>query len=170
MQERLIVGCMTGTSVDGIDAALVRITGEGLAITATIEKTASAELGKHTDQLRAFANGEPMKAANIAVLAHALGLRHAETIKHLCTDQPIDLIAVHGQTVFHSSWLPTWQMIDPWPIVNAIKAPVVFDLRRADTAAKGEGAPITPLADWIMFRTPQHYTAAPRRQNHRRAS
>ena len=48
----------------------------------------------------------------------------------------------------------SWQLIDPTPIARQFTAPVISDLRQADLAAGGQGAPITPLADWIAFRDP----------------
>src|SRR5690606_5395465 len=61
------------------------------------------------------------------------------------------LVAVHGQTVFHAP-PASWQLVNPWPIAAAAGCPVVTDLRGADLAAGGQGAPITPVADWILFR------------------
>jgi 1,6-anhydro-N-acetylmuramate kinase len=46
------------------------------------------------------------------------------------------------------------QLLDPWPIVRQLDVPVLHDLRQADLIAGGQGAPITPLADWVMFRQP----------------
>lgn len=46
----------------------------------------------------------------------------------------------------------SWQLFDPWPIVRRLNVPVCYDLRQADLIAGGQGAPITPLADWVMYR------------------
>ena len=58
----------------------------------------------------------------------------------------LDLVAVHGQTVCHDPPL-SWQLVNPAPIVRRLAVPVVSDLRQADLAAGGQGAPITPLAE-----------------------
>jgi 1,6-anhydro-N-acetylmuramate kinase len=58
---------------------------------------------------------------------------------------------VHGQTVFHKPPV-SWQMLTPSVIAHALGAPVVCDLRAADLAAGGQGAPMTPIADWVFFR------------------
>jgi 1,6-anhydro-N-acetylmuramate kinase len=62
-----------------------------------------------------------------------------------------DLICVHGQTIFHQPPI-SWQLVNPAPIAQRFDCPVVSDLRQADLAAGGQGAPITPLADWVVFR------------------
>ena len=151
MSQRAIVGCMTGTSMDAVDAALVAIQGMGLEICASIQRTATHPLGSLAGTLRQFALLEPMSAARIAKCARDLALRHVTAIRKLVRDERIDLIAVHGQTVFHAPPV-SWQLLAPAPIADAFQVPVVFDFRAADLAAGGEGAPITPLADYVLFR------------------
>lgn len=153
--NRLVVGCMTGTSIDGLDCALARITGRGLAMRAELLATHSAPIPDGLRQtLRRIAAAEPLTAAAIARAAREFGELHANTIADLLkasnTPKP-DLIAVHGQTVFHSP-PDSWQLINPAPIARAHNCPVVSDLRAADLAAGGQGAPITPLADFTLFR------------------
>jgi len=63
----------------------------------------------------------------------------------------LDLICIHGQTVFHQPPI-SWQLANPAPIAKQFSCPIVSDLRQADLAAGGQGAPITPIADWIFFR------------------
>ncbi|NQU66064.1 MAG: anhydro-N-acetylmuramic acid kinase, partial [SAR324 cluster bacterium] len=64
---------------------------------------------------------------------------------------PVNLIALHGQTIYHSPPL-SWQLINPTLIAQKLNVPVIFDLRAADLAQGGQGAPITPLGDFILFR------------------
>lgn len=161
MSVRYVVGCMTGTSIDAIDAALMRIEGEGLAMRCEFIRGVSRPFTSASNalapSLRALAERSPMSAGDIAQLARDCALAHAETVSELLVTRPggeLDrpsLIAVHGQTVFHAPPL-SWQLFNPWPLVRAIGAPVVFDLRGADIAAGGQGAPITPIADWVLFR------------------
>lgn len=155
---RLVVGCMTGTSLDALDAALVRIAGTGLSMTATVLRTYSVSLGPLAAPLRALAEQQPAPARLIAALSRDLALLHAEAISRvLASAAPLDradLICVHGQTVFHAPPL-SWQLMNPAPIAEALRTPVVYDLRAADLAAGGQGAPITPIADYIFFRSPE---------------
>lgn len=143
---------MTGTSLDAIDAAFVRIEGVGLAIRATPIGFASFPLGDLSDSLGALARQAPFPSRAIAELSREFSLRHVDTIRRAAGDQRIDLIAVHGQTVFHAPPV-SWQLLTPAVIAAALSAPLVFDLRAADLAAGGQGAPITPLADFALFRS-----------------
>lgn len=172
---RLVVGCMTGTSVDGLDAALVRVDGHGLSMRAKFVAGVSASLGELAGPLRALGEQTPMPAAQIAALARDFSLAHTRAVRALLESEParaamwergpnehaghagracVDLIAVHGQTVAHAPPV-SWQMFNPWPLVEATGARVVFDLRGADLARGGQGAPITPLADLVLLAGPE---------------
>lgn len=153
MTTRLIAGCMTGTSLDGLDAALVAVDGVGLSMTAQFRRAVSQPLGPAAAALRRLAGQEPMSAGDIARAAHDLAILHAEALRELAGPDRLDLVCVHGQTIFHRPPL-SWQLINPAPMARALRCPVVFDLRAADLAAGGQGAPITPIADYILFGSP----------------
>ena len=153
-KTRLVVGCMSGTSMDGIDCALVRIEGEGLAMKAGFVRGHSYSSQPLTRLLRPVAMQKRITAGQIGRYALMVGMSHMIAIKELLAGERADLIAVHGQTIYHEARV-SWQLLNPWPILAEHKTPVVFDLRGADIAAGGEGAPITPLADHILFREPR---------------
>ena len=140
---------MTGTSLDAADAALVAVSGTGRGISAEYVAHASAPLGELAAPLRALAEGAPMAAAEVARTARCFGELLAELVAGL-SENPPDLCAVHGQTVCHAPPY-SWQLLNPWPIAERLGCDVVFDLRGADLAAGGQGAPITPLADAVLF-------------------
>lgn len=142
---------MTGTSIDGLDCALVAIEGDGPAMRARVVEFAERPLGALREGLRRMADQGAMTAGDVARLALAFGELHAEAVADLLKGRRADLVAVHGQTVFHAP-PASWQLINPWPIAARVGLPVVFDLRGADLAAGGQGAPITPIADWVLFR------------------
>lgn len=161
MSERVrsVVGCMTGTSLDGLDAALVEIRGEGLSMRAAFVRgysRAFSEGGMHhvdnglARRLRALAQQEPMTAGEIARVMDDFADFHQCTLAYL--QAPCDLLCVHGQTVFHAPPL-SWQLLQPARLARNFGAPVVYDLRAADLAAGGQGAPLTPLADYVLFGT-----------------
>lgn len=156
--ERMVIGCMCGTSLDAVDASLVTISGRGLEMRARVIGFASARLGSVREGLRELARGGGVTAARVAGMRRALGLVHADLVARLARGREVDLAAVHGQTVFHEP-PRSWQMIDAAPIARALGRPVVADLRSADLAAGGQGAPITPLADWVLFRDREHPAA-----------
>jgi anhydro-N-acetylmuramic acid kinase len=150
-ETRLVAGCMTGTSIDSLDAALLEINRPGLEMRARFVRGITRELGELKPRLRALADQQPLTAGEIAGIAHEFALLHAAALRDLAAEQKLDLICVHGQTVFHKPPL-SWQVMQPAPIAHALKCPVVYDLRSADLAAGGQGAPITPIADWVFFR------------------
>jgi anhydro-N-acetylmuramic acid kinase len=157
--SRNVVGVMTGTSIDGIDAALVRIEGHGLNLKATCLGHCSRSLGELRPRLRAAADQTPMSAGKFAQLAWDFGGLHVDVIRDLLKDDTKpDLICAHGQTVFHQPPV-SWQLLNPAPIAAAYGCKVICDLRQADLAAGGQGAPITPIADWIVFNHPRHSRA-----------
>jgi anhydro-N-acetylmuramic acid kinase len=150
---RNVVGCMTGTSLDGLDVSLVQVVGRGTSMQARLLRHAAMPLGDLARRLRHLAEGRPAPAAEFAAAALHLAELHVAAIRSLLHDQrPADLIVVHGQTVYHAPPL-SCQLINPWPIAQAFGVPVVYDLRGADIAAGGQGAPITPLADFVLFRS-----------------
>lgn len=149
--KRLIAGCMTGTSIDGIDAALVEIEGFGLEMRVRVLDCVSQPLDGIGESLRQLAEQKPMPAGEVAFVSRELAQLHLAILRKMATEISLDLVAVHGQTVYHSPPL-SWQLIDPTHVACALEVPVVYNLRAADLAHGGQGAPITPIADFIMFR------------------
>ncbi len=147
---------MTGTSIDGIDLALVRVDGTGLAVRATLVAHRSAGLGPLAARLRAAAEQQPMTAGEFAALALDFGDFHAAEARAFLDGAALprpDLASIHGQTVFHRP-PASWQLVNAHPLARALGCDVVFDLRGNDLAHGGQGAPLTPLADWVLFRAP----------------
>ncbi len=146
---------MTGTSIDGLDAAFIAVEGRGLEeMKACVVGAVSLPLGDLAARLRTVAEQAPVTAGEVASLMRELALLHVEACERLCgMDTAIrpDLVCVHGQTVYHKPPL-SWQLMQPAPIAAAMRCPVVFDLRAADIAASGQGAPLTPIADYVLFR------------------
>jgi 1,6-anhydro-N-acetylmuramate kinase len=147
---RLIVGCMTGTSLDGLDTVLAEVSGKGLRLRATVVARRSAGLGGLGPRLRALAEQQPLTAQQVATLSRDFSRFHARVIRRLCAGRTPDLVAVHGQTVFHAPPV-SWQLLTPAVIAEELGCAVVSDLRAADLAAGGEGAPITPLSDLLLY-------------------
>lgn len=155
---RLIAGCMTGTSLDAIDAALVEINGTGLDMRARFIGMVSLDLGDLRQPLKAITSGKPHPPVTYARMGRTLGELHKQAVTQLCaqhmpTHGGLDLVVAHGQTIWHApDEALSWQLMDPWPVVRHLRVPVLYDLRQADLIAGGQGAPITPLADWVLYR------------------
>lgn len=142
---------MTGTSLDAVDAALLAAEGQGPGLRCTIEGFTSAPLDELAGPLRALAEGRPVAAGEIADAALRLGELCAEVGSRVAGGTVPDVCVIPGQTVHHAPPL-SWQLVNPWPVYRALGCPVLFDVRSADIAAGGQGAPITPLPDWVLFR------------------
>jgi anhydro-N-acetylmuramic acid kinase len=158
--ERLIVGAMSGTSGDGVDAALVRIKGSGLDMTAThISHQQMAFDSSVKSILFAMRESGNCRLSDLAKLGREISLVYVETVRRLLekTDTKaaeLQCVAAHGQTLYHDP-PNTIQYFDPSLAAYELGCPVVSDFRRADLAAGGQGAPLVPFADYILFRHPE---------------
>lgn len=149
----IAVGVMSGTSADGVDVAAIEldVPATGVRVLASLSEHFDAPV---RDAILALAEGEPTDARAVARLHAELGDRYADAAEKLARELPRvpDVIAVHGQTVAH---LPrdrvTLQIGDAARVAQRTRAPTVDDFRSADVAAGGEGAPLVPFADHVLF-------------------
>lgn len=158
-----ILGLMSGTSMDGVDAVVAEIGGPADA--PTIRQMAFRTV-PYPDELRreirAVASGDARTADGLCRLDHAVGQAFAEAGRAVLGEAglapgAVDLVASHGQTIFHApDRRETWQIGEPSRIAAVLKAPVVSDFRRGDQAAGGQGAPLVPLFDALLLRQPDH--------------
>lgn len=148
MEKRLVVGLMSGTSADGIDAALVETDGEGhVRLLAAAERPYAAEERAlvRAAARRALELPAPAPEPAIAAAERMLTLAHAEAVRMLPGWERAELIGFHGATVAHrpeQGW--TWQIGDAHLLAGTLGRPVVHDFRSADVAAGGQGAPLAP--------------------------
>ena len=147
---------MSGTSIDALDCAVIRVRHYGLRMHVELAATSTVPLGKCAGGLRRLAEQQPMTAGEIATLANDFSALHLEALKPLHERHKLELICVHGQTVFHQPPI-SWQLFQPAPLAQGLGVPVVCDLRAADLANGGQGAPLTPLADFILLRHPREH-------------
>lgn len=144
----MALGLMSGTSFDGIDAALIETDGESVLST-------GASLTHPYDEafrarLRAVLRAETRTAA-IDTLERDLTDRHADVVQSLLSAEglsaaDIDIVGFHGQTINHRPDLGwTWQLGLGGRLAKRVGIDVVYDLRSADVAAGGQGAPLAPV-------------------------
>ncbi|MBL4700356.1 MAG: anhydro-N-acetylmuramic acid kinase [Phycisphaeraceae bacterium] len=144
---------MTGTSLDGLDIAVVQVQGRGLDVVITLVESKSFILETQAQSLRKLADDKPIRPSDLLRIKREFGAFHAQALASLEHASKLDFVVAHGQTIGHfPSENLSWQLFDPWPIVHRLSVPVCFDLRQADLMAGGNGAPITPLADWMLYR------------------
>jgi anhydro-N-acetylmuramic acid kinase len=156
-RPRLIAGAMSGTSADGIDVAIVAITGTGLGMSAKLirhhARPYDASLKQAIFALRGSGQVSLAELARVGreiSLAYAACVNEARLVANL-KSADLTAIAAHGQTLYHDP-PNTIQWLDPALIAAETGCAVVSDFRRADCAAGGQGAPLVPFADYILFR------------------
>jgi anhydro-N-acetylmuramic acid kinase len=171
LDEHLLVGLMTGTSADAVDAVLVRLQGSGLEtrheIVSYRETALEPALRREVLEVAAVRELAPERLMRLDA---ALGERFAAAVLELLAGASVDrdrvtAIGSHGQTVRHvprrlSAHGPgategalTLQLGSASLLAERTGITVVSDFRTRDTAAGGEGAPLVPLADWWLFRS-----------------
>lgn len=150
----IAVGIMSGTSADGMDAAAVEI-GEGPRPTVKLLAHVARD---HPDGLRyrilAAGSGAPLPAHDIAILHAELGEAYASIAREIVDriGRAPACVALHGQTIAHyPAEHATLQIGDAARVAVAIAAPVIDDFRSADIALGGQGAPLVPFADHLLF-------------------
>ncbi len=155
--ERLVLGLSSGTSADGVDAALVRIRGSG---TVTALEMVAGACHPYPPALKAAilrADGvDDVCRLNVDIgeCFADVALRFLE--KAGVRPRGVDLIGSHGQTVWHIPRGPrispaTLQIGEPDVIAERTRIPVVADFRTRDVAAGGDGAPLVPYVDFVLF-------------------
>ena len=173
--SRWVVGLISGTSMDGIDAALVRISNPAkrprvrLLAFETYAYSASVR-----QSLLRIATGESVTAGEISQLNFLLGELFADAAQRVCRTARVSTsrlaaIGSHGQTIYHQgaptrecgrSITSTMQIAEPAVIAERTGAPVVADFRTADMAAGGQGAPLVPMVDYLLLRDARQGTVA----------
>src|SRR6202171_1858576 len=163
----LVLGLMSGTSADGIDVALARISGAPPNLHAKLLGHTSAKFPPAIRQeILRLAEQQPIAAGALSQLNFRLGELFASAALAACREfqvsaSKIDLIGSHGQTIFHqgkpaayfgSRIASTLQIGEPAIIAARTGATTIGDFRPADIALGGQGAPLVPYADYLLYR------------------
>ena len=168
-QERIIVGLMSGTSVDGIDAAVVQLrrhAPDGISISLLAFDTIPFSDGIQ-QRILDISTPENSRVDDICRMNFVLGELFARAACRIVRTaeldlSSVDLIGTHGQTIYH---LPdrdeafgvttgaTLQIGDPSVIAQRTGVVTVGDFRPADMARGGQGAPLVPYVDYLLFRS-----------------
>ncbi|TAN22107.1 MAG: anhydro-N-acetylmuramic acid kinase [Acidobacteria bacterium] len=150
MKSLRIAGVMSGTSADGIDVAVMRISP---AWRWWLEATHHAAYSRSERQAILAAAGDQATTSEIAALHGALGRRIGRAVR-ACDLSSLNAVASHGQTVFHAGRRATLQLGDAAMVAALAGAAVISDFRAADIAQGGEGAPLVPWSDGKLFAHP----------------
>ncbi|MEO1403811.1 MAG: anhydro-N-acetylmuramic acid kinase [Cyanobacteria bacterium J06635_1] len=158
-----IIGLMSGTSVDGIDAALVEVSGQGYDIQVDLlAATTQAYSEDVRSHILAVCSGQPVSMAQLAELDDQIALAFASAAQTLMTKtDDIALIASHGQTVYHRPPTGTLgyslQLGRGDLIAQQTGLSTVSNFRAADLAHAGQGAPLVPPVDACLLSHPQRH-------------
>jgi len=146
--EIRVLGLMSGTSMDGLDMCLVEINlTENYSFSYNIIKSISEPFTMHTKSIIQHA----VKGKNIENAHSYLGELFSQLCIKYFKSESIDAIAMHGQTIAHEDGVMTHQIGDPQFLADVFQIPVICNFRQADIDAGGNGAPLMPFLDWLLF-------------------
>jgi anhydro-N-acetylmuramic acid kinase len=164
-----VAGIMSGTSADGIDVAFTRITPHPDDPEAPSLRLLGHAGFPFPPALRravlAAMNADAIATAELARLNWRLGQAYAEALASALDRHPcrLDLVGCHGQTIYHQATPArylgreascTWQIGEMAMLAEQSGVPVVSNFRPADMVVGGQGAPLVPLLDYVLFRHP----------------
>jgi len=152
-----VAGIMSGTSLDGIDVAIIDIAGKSV-------KTVAHASISYTPSVRSAilsVSNARCDTSEISQLNFELGELYAKAVAETCRrnkipQESIELAGSHGQTIYHNGRAKspsTLQIGESSVIAERLGIPVVSDFRTRDIAAGGQGAPLVPLIDYMLFRS-----------------
>lgn len=166
-KSTLVLGLMSGTSADGIDVALARISGAPPHLHAKLLRHTSSKFPPALrKEILRVAEQHPIAAGDLSQLNVRLGEVFAEAALAAClkfriSAKSIALIGSHGQTIFHQAkpapyfdrlTASTLQIGEPSVIAARTGITTIGDFRPADIALGGQGAPLVPYADYLLYR------------------
>lgn len=146
-EQLRIMGLMTGTSADELDMCLVEFSGKDKYPKFKIISSKNIKMPSKLSER--FKNPQDLSGSEVASLHFELGRFISDQIKN--EKKQIDLVASHGQTLFHDPPNYTFQIGEPSYIVNELNIPVIYDFRTMDVVNGGQGAPLIPIVDEYLF-------------------
>jgi anhydro-N-acetylmuramic acid kinase len=164
----VVAGVMSGTSADGVDVALCRISPAadegGVPRVKLLGHVGFGYSKAVRAAVLAAMDARAISVAELSRLNWRLGEIYADCVEKAAAKfgVKVGLVGCHGQTIYHqgvaSKYLGaevrcTWQMGEASLIAERLRVPVVSDFRPADMAANGQGAPLVPMLDYVMFRS-----------------
>jgi anhydro-N-acetylmuramic acid kinase len=152
-----VAGVMSGTSLDGIDVAIVEIAGKRLKTLGFLSTPYPRELA---GRLLAISNATA-HTSELSRLNFELGEIYARAIRRAAERYgPVQLIGCHGQTIYHEGRSNTLQIGEAAVVAERTGVPVVSNFRARDIAAGGQGAPLVPYVDYRLLRHPKRWRIA----------
>jgi anhydro-N-acetylmuramic acid kinase len=160
----IVAGVMSGTSADGVDVAIVRLTGRRLRTRfELVEHCAFPYPAEVREAVLRAMNAQEIAVSELARLNFLLADVYADCVQQTQAKAGVacELVGCHGQTIYHQGKAAqylgreiacTWQIGDGSVLATRLGIPTVSDFRPADMAAGGAGAPLVPFLDMLVFR------------------
>lgn len=161
----IVAGLMSGTSADGIDIAICRVAPprSGSPKLKLLAHTSHPYNKQTRAAVLAAMDSKRTTTADLSRLHWHLGTIYADALEACLKQTGLRpaLIALHGQTIYHQATAApflgtrtrtTWQIGEPSVLAERLRVPVASDFRPADLAAGGQGAPLVPMLDYMLFR------------------
>ncbi|MFM8674609.1 MAG: anhydro-N-acetylmuramic acid kinase, partial [Vulcanococcus sp.] len=152
-----VLGLMSGTSADGVDAVLTEFSGRPQRPRwRLLSRAAVPYPAELRTRLIAVGQGQPIAAAELLELAEAITVQQAAAARACDPRGSAELVGCHGQTLWHRPPARprrgnSWQLLQGPLLAQLLERPVVFDFRAADLALGGQGAPLVPAADAALL-------------------
>lgn len=154
--KRLAIGLMSGTSVDGVDAALVELDSENPREFKLLEFSSHPYSAEQRKKILDLCDEQTATLPDICQMNFRLGEIFAQSVLDLLqkaklSPKQVDFIGSHGQTIYHIPGQCTLQIGDASVIAQKTGITTVADFRPADLAVGGQGAPLVPFFDQLVF-------------------
>jgi anhydro-N-acetylmuramic acid kinase len=157
-----VLGLMSGTSADGVDAVLAEFSGPSTSPRwSLINHVACPYPSDLRKRILAIAQGQAAAAADMLELTEAITEQQAKAAETCDPNRSASLVGCHGQTIWHrppeceaSGTVrrgSSWQMLQGPLLAQMLQRPVIHDFRAADLALGGQGAPLVPMADAALL-------------------
>lgn len=163
MTSKVLVGLMSGTSLDGISAAVVRFDEADTRISADLlsfdHRAYSAEERARIEAAMQRGTAQEYCRLSIDMGGWLADAANAALVQTSVPRNEVAAIASHGHTIWHEPGHSTWQLGDAATIAERTGCAVVSDFRARDVAAGGQGAPLVPIADVTLFSSTEHWRA-----------
>ena len=150
MNSYTVLGLMSGTSMDGLDCCLSKIyLDKTYNFKYEIIDFQTYSYSKKTKQI--IKNALSCNDKKIELADQYLGDLFFQISKKFLKNKKIDLIGTHGQTIFHQDKVKSIQIGNPHILKKYFKVPVIYNFREKDILNGGNGAPLVPFLDWLLF-------------------
>ena len=152
MDSLTIAGFMSGTSMDGLDCCIAKISINSNYIlkyeildqeSFNFDYEIKTEIGKYIGET---------KKSELDKINQYLGQKFLDLSKRFLSKHRIDYVAIHGQTIHHQDKIRSLQVGCPSYIASFFKIPVMYNFREKDIEFGGTGAPLMPFLDWLLFK------------------